>query len=396
MPKVLRIINRLNLGGPTWNAACLTHYLSPQFETLLVAGQKEDSEASSSFVLDQLGIKPVYVKNMKRPVHPISDRKAYYELKKIILEYKPDIVHTHAAKSGALGRLAAINCKVPYVFHTFHGHIFHSYFNPLKTKMFLAVERYLAKRSTGIIAISEIQKRELTEEHRICQPDKMHVIPLGFNLSRFQENLDEKRAGFRNRYGIKENETAIGIIGRLVPVKNHEMFLKSIAYLRENGVSDFKAFVVGDGENMKHLLDKAVSLGIPYALDQGPFDKASLVFTSWKKEIDVVNAGLDIVALTSLNEGTPVSLIEAQAAGNPVISTRVGGIENVVLEDESAFLCDTSDQDGFNKKLMQLTNDPGLRKKMYGKAIDFVFEKFTYERLVEDMGNLYNRFLYGG
>ncbi|MBK7855872.1 MAG: glycosyltransferase [Bacteroidetes bacterium] len=226
MPKVLRIINRLNIGGPTYNVAYLTRYLQPDYETLLVAGTKLDDEESSDYILEKLGIGSKQVSEMKREINLSSDWRAYNELKKIIREFKPDIVHTHAAKSGTLGRLAAIHCKVPVIVHTFHGHVFHSYFSPLKTKIFLAIERYLASKCSAIVAISDLQKKELCYDFKVCSPDKTVVIPLGFDLDRFTEDIIEKRKAFREKY-LLDDEIAIGIIGRFAPINNHDLFLKA-------------------------------------------------------------------------------------------------------------------------------------------------------------------------
>jgi glycosyltransferase involved in cell wall biosynthesis len=202
--KVLRIINRFNLGGPTFNAAYLTKYLGDDFETLLVGGDKDDTEESSTFILDQLGLEPIIIPEMRRDIGLKEDKIAYQKLKKIIQEFKPDIVHTHASKAGTLGRMAASKCNVPVVIHTFHGHVFHSYFGKTKTLVFKNIERYLARKSTAIIAISDIQKQELFSEHKICKSAKIKVIPLGFDLSRFQENLEEKRISFRKKIPFRE------------------------------------------------------------------------------------------------------------------------------------------------------------------------------------------------
>src|SRR6185436_15041835 len=185
MPRILRIINRLNLGGPTYNAALLTKHLAPEFETMLVAGTKMDSEESSEYICQQMGIDFISIPEMSRAINLRKDYTAYQKIKKLIREFKPDIVHTHAAKAGALGRLAAHSMNVPVIVHTFHGHVFHSYFSPLKTKIFLNLERYLAKQSSAIVAISEHQKEELCNKYKIAPSEKFHVIPLGFDLSRF-------------------------------------------------------------------------------------------------------------------------------------------------------------------------------------------------------------------
>ena len=192
MPKILRIINRFNLGGITYNVSYLSKYLSPEFETLLIGGDKEPGEDSSLFIPEQLGLTPLLIPEMKRAISWKDDRAAYVHIKKLIREFKPDIVHTHASKAGAIGRLAASHEKVPVIVHTFHGHVFHSYFGNLKTNFYKGIERYLAKKSSAIIAISDKQKKELTEVYKIAPPDKTHVIHLGFDLDKFRENQPEK------------------------------------------------------------------------------------------------------------------------------------------------------------------------------------------------------------
>jgi glycosyltransferase involved in cell wall biosynthesis len=391
MIKVLRIINRFNLGGPTYNVAYLTRYMSADYETLLVGGAKDASEESSDFILDNLGLKPVIVEEMMREIDLKNDYIAYKKLKKIILEFKPDIVHTHASKAGTLGRLAAFSCKVPIIVHTFHGHVFHSYFGKLKTTFYKNIERYLAKRSTAIIAISEIQKQELVKTHRICPAEKTHVIPLGFDLSRFQENLDEKRKMFREKYALMDDEIVISIIGRLVPVKNHELFLESLKIVSEKTTRKLRALIIGDGESRSAIETKATELGIQYG--SGEKNGSFLIFTSWIKEIDIALAGSDVIVLTSFNEGTPVSLIEAQAAGKPIVSTNVGGIENVVIPGTTALLAENNDPGKFAELVLKITENDQLRKSMSEKGWLHVKEKFHYTRLVSDMEKLYKKLL---
>ena len=394
MPRVLRIINRLNLGGPTFNAALLTKHLSPDFETLLVAGTKEDSEESSEYMCDQLGIHYVRIPEMSREISLTKDIQAYKQIKKIIADYKPDIVHTHASKSGALGRFAAFSLKVPVVVHTFHGHIFHSYFNPVKTKMFLEIERYLARRTSAIIAISEFQKDELANKFRLCKSKKIRVIPLGFDFTRFRENMDEKRKAFRKKYFVDEDEIVISIIGRLVPIKNHAMFLKALKMVMEKTTKKVRAFIVGDGELLASLQRQADHLHIEYIYFPEKQKKAPLTFVSWMKDVENAVAGSDIIALTSHNEGTPVSLIEAQAAGKPIVSTNVGGIENVVIKNETALLCGSHDTEMFARHLLTLIESESQRKAMSMKGWENVGTKFHYSRLVKDMKGLYNELLH--
>lgn len=389
MPKILRIANRFNLGGPTYNVAYLTKYISPEFETLLVGGEKDDTEEGSEHILEDLGIKPLIIPEMKREIDVKEDRAAYLKLKSIIKEFKPDIVHTHASKAGTLGRMAASKCNVPVVIHTFHGHVFHSYFGKTKTLVFKNIERYLARKSTAIIAISDIQKQELFSEHKICKSAKIKVIPLGFDLSRFQENLEEKRISFRKKYLLENDEIAIGIIGRLVPIKNHRFFIDAIHQLIQKTNKKIRVFIIGDGEEKDNLLNYCAQLDIDFIEFIKEQGKATITFTSWIKEIDWANAGLDIIALSSLNEGTPVSLIEAQASNKPIVTTNVGGVENVVLTNQTAFIVSPNDLNAFYNALLKLVEDDELRLKMGQEGWNHVREKFHYTRLVNDMQKLY-------
>ena len=393
MPRVLRIINRLNLGGPTFNAALLTKHLAPEYETLLVAGTKIDSEESSEFICQQMGINYIKLPEMSREISFSKDRSAYKKIKKIIADFKPDIVHTHAAKAGTLGRLAARSMKVPVIVHTFHGHVFHSYFNPLKTKLFLSIERYLAARSSAIVAISDFQKEELANVFHVCPPEKIKVIPLGFDLSRFWDDMDAKRASFRKQYFLEDDEIAVGVIGRLVPVKNHEMFLKVFHEVTKGTNKKVRGFIIGDGEELRPLLSTCRELNIDATYFPESPRKAALTFTSWMRDAERAMAGLDIVTLTSLNEGTPVSLIEAQAARKPIVSTNVGGIENVVIKNETAFLSESNDVKGFSNQLLSLIEDEALRIKMIQNSRQNVENKFHYSRLVKDVKLLYSQLL---
>jgi glycosyltransferase involved in cell wall biosynthesis len=427
MPRILRIINRLNLGGPTFNASYLTRYLAPEYETLLVSGMKDDTEASSEFIPRSLGLEPRFVRHMQRELHPWKDWKAYRELRALIREFRPDIVHTHAAKPGTVGRLAAIHEGVPVVLHTFHGHVFHSYFGKAKTRLFIEIERYLAARSSGIIAISPEQKRELAEVYRIAPAERIHVVPLGFDLDRFRTDREAKRAAFRRQYGLAEQDVAVGIVGRLVPVKNHGLFLEAFRQVwthwqarqaQERVQPSFReslaeaqglvpdprdtardaprlvAFLVGDGESRGDIEDACRRLDLPFDAahdEEGrmPARQAAVVFTSWIKDVDRAFAGLDVVALSSRNEGTPVSLIEALAAGKPCVSTDVGGVRDVLPNTMNGALVTPEDAAGFADVLDLLVGDAGVRAQWGGSGEREVFDRFGYQRLVSDMDAVY-------
>ena len=387
MPKVLRIINRFNIGGITYNVSYLSKYLAPEYETMLVGGPEEEGEDSSLFIPESLGLNPIVLNQFQREINFKSDYAAYKEIKKIIKEFKPDIVHTHASKAGAIGRLAASSCKVPVIIHTFHGHVFHSYFGKLKTNFYKVIERYLAKKSTAIIAISNLQKQELSEVFKIAPKEKIHVVPLGFDLTKFTVNKEENRKEFRQKYNLSENQLAISIIGRLAPIKNHQLFIESISYLKQNNITNFKAFIIGDGETKQQIKEFCVQNKVSFS--ENPKDEADVIFTSWITNIDFALHGLDIVALTSLNEGTPVSIIEAQAAGKFVVSTNVGGIKDV-LHPNCGYLSEVNDKMAFFDNLLKACkNEP----KMYEDGINWALSKYSYTRLVDDMRQIYAQLL---
>ncbi len=384
MPKVLRIINRFNIGGPTYNATFLTKFISEDYETLLVGGLPEKDESDSLHILEDYGVKPLLIPEMKRIPNFRSDREAYRKIKQIIEEFQPDIVHTHAAKAGALGRKAAKACGVPIIVHTFHGHVFHSYFGKAKTLLYKVIERRLAKLSTGIIAISPIQKEELSSIHGICKPQKIKVIPLGFDLIKFQENLPEKRVETRSRWKLEPDEVAVAIVGRLAPIKNHRLFLDVIELLAEKGIKA-RYFIVGDGQEKASIEQRSKELEKRYGL--------KIELTSWIKDIATFNAGMDIICLSSDNEGTPVSLIEAQASGVPVISTDVGGVKDILSEGETGFVVPKKDAESFAEKLQLLIEKKEIRDKMSQNGWNFVRDKFHYTTLVKNMENYYTELI---
>lgn len=383
--KVLRIINRFNIGGPTYNATFLTRYLGDEYETKLIGGLPEPGEADSLFILEKYGVKPELIEELKREPNPASDRKAYRRIKKIIEEFQPDIVHTHASKAGAIGRKAAAACNVPVIVHTFHGHVFHSYFGKIKTRIFKEIEKNLARKSDGIIAISEQQKKELVIDHRICEADKIKVIPLGFDLTPFQLKQAENRGATREEFGISEDEVAIGIIGRLVPIKDHNFFLDTIDQVLEKSTKKLKIFIVGDGTERELIASRVEELNKKHG--------GKIVMTSWIRDIASFNAGMDIICLTSKNEGTPVSLIEAQAANIPVISTNVGGVKDIIRNQETGIIVDERDCDLYANELLELVENEKKRQKMSQNGWKHVEERFHYTTLVQNVDEFYKELL---
>ena len=378
--KILRIINRFNIGGPVYNAILLSAYMPEEYDTLLIGGLPEKNEENSTYIAEKYGVNPLLISEMQREPNFKNDRKALKKLKEIILAYQPDIVHTHASKAGALGRKAAFDCAVPIVVHTYHGHVFHSYFNWWKTKLYQAIEKRLAKKTTGIIAISELQKNDLALKYKICKLEKIEIINLGLDLGPFNENKTDNRNKTRSAFGLNDSEIAIAIVGRLAPIKNHDLFLKCASVIHEKTSKKVVYFIVGGGEEFTSIEEKVNALkakGIDIRM------------TSWIKDINTFNAGMDILCLTSKNEGTPVSLIEAQAAGIPFVATKVGGIKDIVSENNTGYLVDLNDSDAFIEKLLHLIENENKRQEMSQKGWSFVQEKFQYKTLIAKTDSYY-------
>ena len=378
--KIVRIIARLNIGGPARNAVLLSEGFR---DTVLVCGEVEGSEGDMMYLAREKGIKPVIIKELGRELSWKDDWLAFWKIYKIICKEKPDIIHTHTAKAGTLGRMAGIlyNLNQPrrmpsatcaVLVHTFHGHVFHGYFGRIKTAFFICVERFLALFTDKIITVSENLKKELVEKFKITPENKISVIELGFELDELF------------KLPPRENKEVIniGIVGRLVPVKNHKMLFKVAKRVKGKGLR-VKIAVIGDGE-MREELEK-------YVIELGIEDKVE--FRGWIKDLKAIYEGLDIVVLTSLNEGTPVSLIEAMAAGRPVVTTNVGGVKDIVEDGKSGYLVESGNVEEFTKKLLELVRDPEKRRTFGQNGRNIVKNRFTKERLIKDTKELYNNTL---
>lgn len=392
--RVLRIINRLNIGGPTYNVAYLSKFLGPKYETKILAGMIEPGEGSSVYVLDALGLNHTLISTMFRKISLLNDWKSFRQIQKIINEFKPDIIHTHAAKAGALGRAAALFCshKTKVIVHTYHGNVFDGYFSKFKSLVFLYIERVLAKYSSAIVSISPLQKKELVQKYAITKPEKIHIIPLGFMLDHFSEGLNHKRVKIREEFKITEHRPLVVITGRLTAIKNHKFFIDVISYCKKELCQPFSALIVGDGELRDELMRYAKDKGLTTAFVLPEDQDTDIVFTSFRKDIDAINAAADLVALTSINEGTPVSIIEAMAAGRPIITTPVGGVSDFIENQVSGVICEAN-LTIFANEVGRLLADSSLREKLGSKASASVKALFDYRRLVSDMDTLYTGLL---
>ncbi len=383
-PKVLFFLNRLVIGGSVIDIISMAGLLLNDFEILIAYGEKEDHEIEAQYLLNQFPtLRVEKIKSLKRTPNPFYDIIAFWIVLKLVLNFKPQIVHTHGAKSGLIGRVVALLCRVPVIVHTYHGHVFHSYYSSIKSKGIVLIERLLARISTNIICLSEYQKLELTDIYKITSATKISVIPLGINQEYFLRDADKKRSQFRERYSLKETDIAIGIIGRIVPVKNHVMFLEAAMELIKSSNSNLYFFIVGDGNHtltiQKFLRKNKTPFSAPEIVDAS----ARIIFTSWLTDISMVHHGLDIVTLTSNNEGTPLSLIEAQFCGKPVVATNVGGVKDIVIDGKTGYLVNANNVSGFIEKINILITEKEKYKKFSTNAHIFAQKNFSLQAQVE-------------
>ena len=372
--RVLRVITRLNVGGPALHAALLSTRLDPdRFETLLVAGREGETEGSM-IGLGRIGADlPLRrLPSLGREISAFDDVRSLAALVAITREFRPDIVHTHLAKAGAVGRIAARISGVGTVLHTFHGTVFRQYFGSLKSRAFVNIERGLAMLSTRLIAITPGQRRELVEL-RIGGEQKVVVIPLGLDLAQFLEPVDAAMA--RRQLGLPADRQIVTLVARLVAVKNVPLFLRAVSLL----APDVVAVVAGDGEQRGDAEREAARLGIA--------DRCR--FMGWQSDVRAVYAASDVVALTSLNEGSPVSLIEAMAAGRPVVSTAVGGVPDVVADGVSGLLAPSGDAEALARALTALLGDRERRERMGREGRLAAYPRYDVSRLLTDMSALY-------
>jgi glycosyltransferase involved in cell wall biosynthesis len=391
--KILVILNRLVVGGQTLDTLPLLHCLSNEFDILVLHGKKEKDEKDASALLEKYSLNGKYISSLRRSINPVNDLQAFFSIYKIIKKNKPDIVHTHGSKSGMIGRLAAYRAGIPVIIHTFHGHLFHSYYNHFFTLILKKSERLFGKITTTAIAISEWQKKELSEVYKILPSEKIHVIHLGIAI----ENLNEAQAGqgksFRKKYNIRDEAIAIGIVGRIVPIKNLEMFVNVAKNLLEQIKIQVCFFIIGDGYLKREIQQQCSAFKLSWTEDENKKANASVIFTSWIEDIIPAIHGLDILALTSDNEGTPMSIIEAQSCGNPVVATNAGGVRDTLIDGETGFLVQPGDVNGMTGKLKLLSENADLRKAMGLKAIEFAAAQFSKQKEIEKFRSFYNNAL---
>ncbi|MFC1798610.1 glycosyltransferase [Thermodesulfobacteriota bacterium] len=404
--RILRLIARLNIGGPAIQAVTLTADLPPEeFQTFLVCGNLDTGEGDMSYLAAGKQIRPVFIQEFSRNISLLDDFKAFIAIRKILLRFQPHIIHTHTAKAGTLGRLVAIlyNCFSPkkdkvILVHTFHGHIFNGYFNRFKTYLFILIERFLARFTDRVIVISRLQKQDICRRYKITSENRVELIPLGFDLSGFNQTGNTGDS-VRHKFfaGIPPDIFVVGIVGRLTAIKNHVMLLQTIRYLKEiQSVDPFYFLIVGDGELRQTLEQEAAE--IFNSIDN------RIVFSGWQKNMTDIYAAMDAVVLTSNSEGTPVTLIEAMAAGKPVIATSVGGVPDLIGKihnvdssgvqfAQNGLMVSPGDHQALAHALISLRTDTYDNMAMISNAQNHVLKNYSKSRLAEDIKTLYRRLI---
>jgi glycosyltransferase involved in cell wall biosynthesis len=382
--RVLRVIARLNMGGPALHVAYLSAGLAERgYETTLVAGSLARGEGSMAYVAEGLGVEVVRLDALSREISPIRDALSILRLARLIREQRPRILHTHTAKAGTVGRLAALlagDARPEVVVHTFHGHVLRGYFGPLKSGAFRLLERLLARVTTRLIAVSP-QVRDDLVALGVAPADKFSVVRLGIELAERLETAAEG-ADARARLGIGAERFVIGWVGRMTGVKRTDDVLESLRLLRERGV-DAVLVLVGDGPDRDHVEQHASELGIV----------RHCLFLGYQEDVSAWYRAFDALILPSANEGTPVVAIEALAAGCPVVATGVGGVPDVVRDGVDGFLVPMGDTDALAERLARLAADPELRATMGAAGRESVPSRYAVERLVGDVDELYRSLL---
>lgn len=379
--RIARVITRLNVGGPAQHAILLAAGLDrTRFLTTLITGVAGREEGDLAALARARGVEPLVIPELGRVIHPVRDLVALGKLVRAFRRLQPDIVHTHTAKAGTLGRLAALLTAAPATIHTFHGHVLGGYFSPAVSRVFLRIERMLARRTDRIIALSP-RLRQAILAMGIGRPEQVEVISLGLDLDRFVQTPPGQQA-LRGALDIPPDAPLLGIVGRLVPIKDHPTLFHALTLLDAARRSPHLV-IVGDGERHEELRQLAHRLGLA----------SRIHFLGWRSDLEAILPALDVVISCSRNEGTPVALIEAMAAGVPVVSTDVGGVGDLVVHGETGWLVPPGDPPALARAIGMLLGDPALRRRLAAGARPAALRRHDVKGLLLRMEALYQHLL---
>jgi glycosyltransferase involved in cell wall biosynthesis len=384
--RVLRVIGRLNMGGPAHQAALLSgrRFHPDRYETLLVHGTLAPGEASLADLAEAEGATMRFVGELRQPVQPLRDAQALLKLIRLARDFKPDIVHTHTAKAGFLGRQAALAVRPrPVIVHTYHGHVLEGYFGPAKARLYLELERALARVSDRLLGVSQATVDDLVRLG-VAPPEKFRVLPLGLDLDPLAEPDDGLRAASRDELGVGAGEILLAFVGRVAPIKRLDLLLRALAQAREFEPR-LRLAVVGDGDERPQLERQAAELGIA----------AEVLFLGYRRELRPIFVAADIAVLSSDNEGTPVSLIEAAAAGLPAVATDVGGVREVVTGD-TGIVVPRGGVGELASAMVEMAGDPQRREECGRAARRRALGRYGADRLLGDIDSLYRELVSSG
>jgi glycosyltransferase involved in cell wall biosynthesis len=384
-PLVFEVIGRLALGGAVTQAVTLAGLLGAPFRAVLVTGTSGGEEREMTELVEGLRVRPWRVAGMRRELGP-HDWRALLAMVRLIRRERPVLVHTHAAKGGTIGRLAAflaVGARPRVVVHTFHGHVLTGYFSARTSRIFTLIERALGRVSTALVAVAPEVRDDLLARG-VGKPEQWHVIPVGLELEAFQVPEPERvraRDTLRFELGIDPEVVVITAIARLAEVKRLDRLLRIAARCAD--LPHMRFLIVGAGPLDRALRAQADALGLG----------ERVIWTGYRTDVDAVCFASDLVTLTSDNEGTPTSAIEAHAAGLPVLAMKVGGVAEVVRDGETGLLVDAGDEAAFEARLRELIADPARRHELGERGRAHVFARFSRDRMLSDTRALYEELL---
>jgi glycosyltransferase involved in cell wall biosynthesis len=389
--RIASVITRMNVGGVAAHVVLASKYLEPLgFKTMLITGTLAPGERCADELIAELDESPVLIEELSRDPSITNDVVTLFRLIRLFKEYRPEIVHTHTSKAGALGRLAAWITGVPVRVHTYHGLVFSEHFSPLQSRFYAWIERQLARLSTRVIAISPKQKFDLGQKFRILAAERIECIPLGIDLDPFL-NLTSNSQVLRRELRLSDGDHLVGWIGRLTPIKD-PLFLVEVARRVIEKVPTCHFVVFGDGELRGVLED---------ALKQARLER-HIHLLGWRNNLAALYNDLDLVVLTSKNEGTPQSLLETMASGKPFVASDVGGVSDLTTGEaeerpgvkyfDNAALAERT-ASALSSATVRLVEDAPLRQKMGVSGREFVSSRYSATRLAYDLANLYDRLL---
>ena len=383
--RIVHVIARLNVGGAALHVLQLAHEQARcGHDVVVVAGTLAAGEESMEYVADELGVELLQLPVLQRELSPRADPAAILALRTIIRSRRPDVLHTHTAKAGATGRLAALTsggARPRAIVHTYHGHVLSGYFSRRWERVFRLIERVLALASGKLVAVSDEVRDDLVG-FGVAPASRFAVVPYGFDLPEWNEADDESRRELRREIGAGDEAFVVGWAGRLTAIKRPLDLIRVLRAVLDWDV-DALLVLVGDGEDRPEVEALAAELGVA--------DRCRLV--GFQKSIRPWYASFDALLLTSANEGTPVVAIEALAAARPVVATRAGGTGAVVRNGESGYLEAIGDTQALADRLAALARDPALRERMGAAGAEDVRARFAVGRMADEVETIYDRLL---